>query len=58
MCMLSNINKMAYFYTACAYVLLFLVLVVNSTQFLILRSYTLSLKSPVLMRSWQSRSYS
>jgi len=33
-------------------VLLFLVLAVNSGRFRILRSYTLLLKSPVLMRSW------
>ena len=44
---------MAYVYMQlCSYVLLFLVLVVNSDQFQILQSYTLLLKPPVLMYSY------
>ena len=35
------------------YVLLFLVLAVNSDQFQRLQSYTLLLKLPVLMHSWR-----
>ena len=50
--MLSNINKMAYFYARAQYELLFLVLVGNSAQFWILRSYTLLLKSPAVATSY------
>ena len=54
---LSNINKMAYFCVRAQCMLLFLVLAGNSTRFRILRSYTLLLKSPVLMHSCLPTSY-
>ena len=53
MCMLSNINKMAYFTQYVQCVLLILVLAGNSTRFRILSSYMLLLKSSVLMCSWK-----
>ena len=45
--MLSNMST-----RSCVYVLLFLVLAVNSDRFGILRNYTLFLYPPVLMRSY------
>ena len=40
--------------TTAQYVLVCLVLMVNSYQFKILRSYILLLKLPILMRSWMT----
>ena len=54
MCMFSNINIS----TQCVQcVLLILVLAVNSALFCILCSYTLLLKSPVLMHPWMMYSF-
>ena len=43
---------MAYVYTQLHSMLLFLVVAVNSVQFQILRTYTLLLKLPVLMHTY------
>ena len=43
---------MAYLYTVCTVCVTILVLVATSTKFQILRSYTLLLRPPILMRSW------
>ena len=45
------------FTCSCAYMLLFLVLAVNSNQIQILRSYTLLLKPPILMHSCVWKGY-
>ena len=47
--MLSNTNKMAYFYTTCTVCVTILVLVVKSARFQILRSYTQVTRSYALL---------
>ena len=49
--MLSNINKMPYFYAACGVCVTIFSTGGNSAQFQILSNYVLLLKLPILMRS-------